>query len=162
MCCRSPDVPKLARVLATGFGVGFSPVAPGTAGAFLGAVLYWLFPDSSLGWQKGLPLLAAIVLGFFVGTWAAHEAERVYGHDAGKIVIDEVVGMWVVMLWIPKTWPLLVAGFFLCRLFDIVKPFPARRSQSLRGGWGIMVDDLIAGVYGNLVLQLVWRGWAWV
>ncbi|MCK4546098.1 MAG: phosphatidylglycerophosphatase A [Candidatus Eisenbacteria sp.] len=153
---------KLALVLATGLGTGYSPFAPGTAGALLAAGLYWLFPDSSRGLDGALPLMVAIVAGFFVGVWAAQETEKVYGHDAGRIVIDEVVGMWVVMLWVPKTWNLLIVGFFLCRFFDIVKPFPAGRSQSLRGGWGVMVDDVIAGIYGNLVLQVLWRGLGWM
>ena len=151
----------IAKVLATGFGAGFSPVAPGTAGSLLGAALYLLFPDSSGAWRAAVPLTAATVVGFFVGVWAADEAEKCYGHDARRIVIDEIVGMWVVMLWVPKTPKMLVAGFFLCRFFDIVKPFPAGRSQRLRGGWGIMADDVIAGVYGNLVLQIAWRGLGW-
>lgn len=152
----------VARVLATGFGAGFSPVAPGTAGSLLAVALYWLFPDPAGGWEAGLALLAATGVGFFVGVWASGEAEKVYGPDSGRIVIDEVVGMWVVMLWIPKSWTLLVAGFFLCRFFDIIKPFPAGRSQSLPGGWGVMTDDLVAGIYGNLVLQVAWRVWPWL
>jgi phosphatidylglycerophosphatase A len=152
---------KLALVVATGFGAGYSPFAPGTAGSLLAAILYWLFPDSSLGWDAALPLFVAVVAGFFIGVWVSAEAEKVYGKDSGRIVIDEIVGMWVVMLWIPKTPKLLLAGFFLCRFFDIVKPFPAGRSQSLKGGWGVMMDDLIAGVYGNLVLQLGWRASQW-
>lgn len=152
----------LAKILATGFGAGFSPVAPGTAGSLLAAGLYWLFPDSSRGWEHAAPLLVATVLGFFVGVWASRETEKAYGEDAGRIVIDEVVGMWVVMLWVPKTWKLLLVGFLLCRFFDIVKPFPAARSQRVGGGWGVMLDDLFAGIYGNLVLQVVWRGFGWM
>ncbi len=152
---------RLALTLATGFGAGFSPVAPGTAGAALAAVLYLLFPDPSKGWSAVAALGAAVVVGFFIGVWASNEAEKVYGHDSGRIVIDEIVGMWIVLLWIPKRWELVVAGFFLCRFFDIVKPFPAGRSQSLPGGWGVMVDDVIAGIYGNAALQLIWRGWEW-
>jgi phosphatidylglycerophosphatase A len=151
-------VRKIALALATGLGAGYSPFAPGTAGALLAAALYWVFPDPSLG-LGGIPLLLVVVVaGFFLGVWASEHAEKAYGHDSGRIVIDEIVGMWIVMLWVPKTWKLLVVGFLLCRFFDIVKPFPAGRSQSLRGGWGVMIDDVVAGVYGNLVLQVVWRG----
>ena len=147
---------RLALVLASACGAGFSPWAPGTAGAFVGALVLLLFPG--LG---GTALLGAVTLGFAAGVWAAGEAEKVWGHDARRIVIDEVVGMWVVMLWVPRRWELLAAGFVLCRVYDILKPFPAGRSQSLPGGWGVMVDDLLAGIYGNLTLQLVLKAGLW-
>jgi phosphatidylglycerophosphatase A len=94
--------------------------------------------------------LAAVVV---VGTWAAHRAERVLGgKDPGPIVIDEVAGMTLSVLLFPLTVPVLVAGFFLFRLFDIVKPPPAHVSQRLRGGVGVMIDDLIAGAYALALL----------
>ncbi len=91
---------------------------------------------------------------FFVGVWAAGVAEKAYGHDAGKINIDEVVGMLCAVLFLPQTTWTLLAAFFLFRLFDVLKPFPANRSQALPRGWGVMADDVIAGVYANLVVQV--------
>ena len=138
--------------MATAGGAGYAPVAPGTAGSAVAAAILWLVPFSPIG--LGLWLLAVTV----AGTWAAGRAERALGiKDPGPIVIDEVAGMTLSVLILPRTVPVLVAGFLLFRLFDIVKPFPARASQRLRGGVGVMVDDVIAGVYALAVL-LVLRG----
>ena len=91
-----------------------------------------------------------------VGVWAAHHAERVLGRkDPAAIVIDEVAGMALAVLAFPLTLPTLAVGFLLFRLFDVTKPFPARASQGARGGFGVMVDDLIAGVYAAIVLALL-------
>ena len=84
-------------------------------------------------------------------------AEKDWGHDAGKIVIDEVVGMWITLWLVPKSLMLYAIGFVLFRVFDILKPLGVRQSQKLPGGWGVMVDDLLAGVYANLILQLFSR-----
>jgi len=92
---------------------------------------------------------------FFIGVRAATSAESLWGHDAGRIVIDEIVGMWAALLFLPRTVRIAVLGFFIFRFLDIVKPFPAHRSQRLPAGWGVMVDDLIAGIYTNVVLHLV-------
>jgi len=103
--------------------------------------------------------LAAVTL---AGLWAAHRAERVLGgKDPGAIVIDEVAGMTVAMLWAPLSLPALLAGFVLFRVFDIVKPWPAHAAQRLSGGLGVMVDDLIAGLYAAAVLAVARRlvGW---
>jgi phosphatidylglycerophosphatase A len=144
----------VAVALATVFGAGFAPVAPGTVGSALTVLLLWIVPFSRAGLV--VFLLAVIV----VGTWAAHHAERALGgKDPGAIVIDEVAGMTLSVLVFPLTPPVLVAGFVLFRVFDVVKPEPARSSQRLPGGAGVMVDDLIAGLYTLGVLALV-RGLA--
>ena len=138
---------RVALLIATAGGAGYSPVAPGAAGSAVTVLLLWLVPFSRSG--LALFLVAVIV----VGTWAAHRAERVLGgKDPGAIVIDEVAGMTISVLAFPLTVPVLVAGFFLFRLFDVVKPPPARGSQKLRGGVGVMIDDVIAGVYALAVL----------
>ena len=108
----------------------------------MAAVALWLIPFSRLG------LLAALAGVVLVGTWASDRTERFLDRkDPGLIVIDEVAGMMVSVSFVPRTVPVLVCAFFLFRLFDIWKPFPARESQSLPGGAGVMVDDLIAGAY---------------
>jgi len=125
------------------------PVAPGTAGSLLAALLLWLIPcsDFSLG--------AALVSVTLAGIWAGGRVERLVGRtDPGVIVIDEVAGMMLSVLTLPRT-PLVLLLAFLCfRALDIVKPFPARQAQSLPGGFGIVVDDLVAGAYTLVLLAL--------
>jgi len=138
---------RIALLIATAGGAGYSPIAPGTAGSAVTALLLWLVPFSRGGLV--IFLLAVVV----AGTWAAHRAEGILGgKDPGAIVIDEVAGMILSVLVFPLTAPVLVAGFFLFRLFDVVKPPPAYASQKLRGGVGVMIDDLIAGAYALAVL----------
>ena len=94
-----------------------------------------------------------------MGVWSAGKAEKAFGRvDPGEVVIDEIVGQIITFLATPKvSWIWLLAGFFLFRAFDIVKPFPARRAERLPGGWGIMLDDVIAGLYALIVLVVLGR-----
>jgi phosphatidylglycerophosphatase A len=143
--------------LATGFGAGFSPVAPGTAGTLVGLLLFWPLRQLPLVAQLGVLALVSLL-----GTWGADLVARREGRkDPGLVVVDEVVGMWISLLFVPFSWFTVVLGFFLFRFMDVVKPFPARQFESLRGGWGIMADDVMAGIYANLALQaiLLVRGW---
>jgi phosphatidylglycerophosphatase A len=133
--------------VATAGGAGYAPVAPGTVASALTVLVLWLVPFSRGG------LVVVLVAVTVAGTWAAHHAERLLGEkDPGAIVVDEVAGMTLAVLAFPLTLPVLAAGFGLFRLFDIVKPFPAGRSQAIGGGVGVMVDDLIAGLYALGVL----------
>jgi phosphatidylglycerophosphatase A len=127
--------------------VGHAPVAPGTVASGLVALGIWLVAPSR-------PALGLFVIGAAVaGTWAAHVAERALGgKDPGAIVIDEVAGMALSVLACPPTPGALVAGFLLFRFFDVVKPYPANALQRLSGGPGVMLDDLVAGLYALLVL----------
>lgn len=135
--------------LATAGGAGLVPLAPGTAGSLLAAALLWLVPLSNLS-------LAVILVGVsLVGAWAAGRIERiVVQKDPGVIVIDEVAGMLLSVLTLPRTLPILLLAFVCFRVFDILKPFPVREAQSLPGGFGIMADDLIAGAYTLLLVSL--------
>lgn len=145
---------KFVLFLATGLGTGYTPVAPGTAGSLLGLLIFW--PLHRLPpWIFGLTLFAAI----FLAVWISTIAETLYGKkDCQKIVIDEVIGIWVALAFVPLNIVTLVSGFVLFRLFDIWKPFPARLAQDrLPAGWGIVGDDVMAGIYANLVLQVVTR-----
>jgi phosphatidylglycerophosphatase A len=92
------------------------------------------------------------------GAWSARITEEALGvEDPGPVVIDEVVGMFVSLLWLPATWPVILAAFLAFRVFDIVKPWPAGRLEHVPGGWGVMADDVMAGVYANLAVQiLIW------
>ena len=145
--------------IATGLGSGLFPVAPGTAGSTVALGLFWVTTRSGVGW---LPVLAFAVL-VLAGLWSAGAAARQLGQkDPGAIVIDEFAGQFLALLALPHSWRVLVAGFLLFRLFDIIKPPPARRFEALPGATGIMADDLVAGLYVNLLLQVAVRlapGW---
>lgn len=132
--------------MASVFGAGYSPVASGTVGSLVTAVAIWLLPLTLLR------TAVALVVVTLLGIWAGGRVERVLGRkDPGVIVIDEVAGMLLSVIGLPRSLPVLITAFLLFRLFDIWKPFPARESQALTGGMGVMVDDLIAGLY-TLVL----------
>jgi phosphatidylglycerophosphatase A len=147
---------RVAVLIATVLGAGYSPVAPGTAGSAVTVLLLWLVPFSRAG------LVVFFVAVVVIGTWAAHVAERrLGGKDPGAIVIDEVAGMTLSVIAFPLTPGVLLAGFVLFRVFDVVKPSPARESQRLGGGIGVMLDDLIAGLYALAVLAACRRLLAW-
>ncbi len=141
--------------LAFGFGSGLSPVAPGTMGTLAAIPLYFLLSPLSLP----LYLLVLVAL-FLFGVWVCGESERLLGlEDPGGIVWDEIVGFLVAMAAAPSGWGWLVLGFVLFRIFDIFKPFPINYFDThLHGGLGIMLDDILAGVYAFCFLQL----FAWV
>jgi phosphatidylglycerophosphatase A len=149
-------VDGVLRVLATGFWTGFFPVAPGTAGSLLAVALYVAVPALPLGADGSFPTLAGglFLVGLFaLGVVASTRAEKEFGRDGGPIVLDEVLGQWITLAGLRPDPGVLVAGFLLFRFFDIVKPFPAGVSQSWKEGWGVMADDVFAGVYAALALR---------
>ncbi len=144
---------KLVLFIATGAGSGYAPVAPGTFGSAVGLLIYAL-----LAGLTAAGLLAVAVVVVLVGVWASDRAERIFGvRDDGRIVIDEIAGMLIALLFLPVGPVVAGVGFLLFRLFDIVKPPPARAMESLHGGLGVMLDDVFAGVYATLVGQVPWR-----
>ncbi len=149
---------SLSVWIATGLGSGYFPVAPGTAGSALGLALVIAFRQTSLSplWL-GMSLAALAGLLFFVGVWSAGKAEKAIGRvDPGQVVIDEVVGQIITFVATPRVgWKGLIIGFVLFRVFDIVKPFPARRAERFPGGWGIMMDDVVAGLYSLVALVVL-------
>lgn len=151
---------RLAVFLATVGYCGYFPIAPGTVGSAAGLLVYLVV------WWAGSPVVevALIALTFAAGTWAATRAERFFGGiDPGPVVIDEVLGMLVTLAFIPGGWTAVLAGFVLFRVFDVIKPYPADRLEKLHGGFGIMADDAMAGVYANLSLRgLMWLLPEWI
>ncbi len=144
---------RIAVFLATTFYTGYCPAAPGTAGAVAGLIFIVIFPLF-----RGLLLLQASVILFFAGVWAAGETEKTHGHDAPQINIDEAAGIWITFIGFGASefkWIWLVTGFVLFRVFDIAKPGFIGKAQRLRGGWGVMMDDVIAGLYANITLRAV-------
>jgi phosphatidylglycerophosphatase A len=144
--------------IATVGGAGFLPAAPGTAGAMVGlglaaAIAYLPAPQP---WKSVAVAVAALVI-CAIGISAASAAEKFFGRtDPSQVVIDEVVGQMLTFVIRPEAgWKWWIAGFLLFRAFDVIKPFPARRAEHLRGGWGIMMDDVIAGIYSLAVLTVL-------
>jgi phosphatidylglycerophosphatase A len=142
----------LATGLATCFGCGYSPKAPGTAGSAAGIAIAWLL-ISVAGFSPLLLIPLTLVL-TPIGIWAAGATERDVGReDPGIVVIDEVLGQWLTAAAIVHpTWQSYVLAFALFRIFDITKPWPIRKLESLHGGLGIIADDLLAGVYGAVLM----------
>jgi phosphatidylglycerophosphatase A len=141
---------RLAVLLATSLGAGYFPVAPGTAGSAVGVVIYLLTRHRSAPEQIGLLAVISVV-----GVWAASVAARHFGRDdPGPVVIDEVAGQLLTLLLTGVGAGGAIVGFFLFRVLDIFKPWPARQFESLHGGLGIMADDLMVAVYGNLLMRL--------
>ena len=140
--------PLLGLAIATAFGVGYAPVAPGTFGSAAGLLVWWLLPASPI--VQGATIIAV----FVAGSWGGNVAERHFGRtDPGQVVIDEVMGMLITLFLNPVGWMGAIAGFVLFRVFDVIKPYPANRLEQLHGGIGVMADDAMAAVYANLVLR---------
>ena len=152
---------RLALLIATAAGAGYSPIAPGTAGSAVGLALFLLLRAVGAG-----PVgdVAAVLALLAAGVWASSLAERHFGReDPGPVVVDEVMGMIVTLALLPVSITGALVGFAVFRVLDVVKPWPANRLELLGGGLGIMADDLMAGVYANLVVRVCcWLAPAWM
>jgi phosphatidylglycerophosphatase A len=144
---------RFILILATGFGAGYSPIAPGTAGTLIAIPVYFFL--STIPSPIYEITLTAF---FFLSIWISENAEVFFKRkDDGRIVIDEMMGFFITMLWVPKTARFIVIGFFIFRFFDILKPFPIRRlEKKIKGGFGVVLDDVLAGIYANIVLRLIY------
>jgi len=143
----------LHRIIAIGFGSGRLPIAPGTWGAALAALmavpLMWVNSDLA----RLTLILASIVFSFICAKAVDLFADE-WGEDPSHVVADEMVGMWLTLVGNPLTWSNLGLGFLLFRFFDIAKPLGVRRLEKIPGGWGVVLDDVLAGVYANILLQI--------
>jgi len=140
----------ISRILATFFFVGYSPKASGTVASLVTLVIAWfLLPQ---GIAPNLAICAVILI---ISLWSSGQAEEIFGKDNRRIVIDEVAGMLVSILFIAKSVNLYLAAFILFRFFDVVKPFPLKNLEKLKSGWGVTLDDIGAGIYANICLQLL-------
>ena len=142
---------RIILLLATGLGTGYSPIAPGTMGTLLAIPVFLLLssiPSPVYEWT--------IIAFFFLACWVSDKAQSYWGKkDDQRIVIDEIMGFLTAIMWLPKTALFVTLGFVLFRLFDIVKPPPVRRLEQVRGGYGVVLDDVMAGIYANIVLQVI-------
>lgn len=173
-----PAIPFIPRLIATGFFSGYSPWASGTVGTLVGLLIYCI-----PGVESPLLLGSLIVIAFFAGVISSARVARIVGHqlthsaerakaafqsgshaeaDPSIVVIDEIVGMWITLLFLPKTIPVIVIGFIAFRAMDILKPQPARLMEQIPNGWGIMLDDVVAGIYANILTWLGWFAWGWI
>lgn len=145
---------RLGLFIATFGYIGYAPVAPGTFGSAAGLAVYAAVRSSGSFSVEA----AAIVLLFLVGVWSGTEAEHHFGGiDPAPIVMDEVVGMLITLAFLPVNWIGAVVGFLVFRLLDVFKPWPAAQFEALPGGLGVMADDGMAAIYGNLVMQVLIR-----
>lgn len=159
MSSKNPKIPNLNRkvmthpvhFLAFGFGSGLAPVAPGTFGTIMAIPLYILMMQLSL-----IPYLILVAVVCITGIWICDKSSKLLGvHDHGGIVWDEFAGFFITMIAAPAGWIWIVIGFGLFRLFDIWKPWPiSLLDKKVEGGLGIMVDDIVAGIYALICLQL--------
>lgn len=160
MSDKNPNIENINRTvlthpvhfLAFGFGSGLAPVAPGTFGTLMAVPLYLLLAQFSL-----VPYLIFVVLVCIVGIWICDKSSKLLGvHDYGGIVWDEFAGFFITMIAAPEGWLWVVIGFALFRLFDIWKPWPILiLDEKVKGGFGIMIDDIVAGVFALICLQLI-------
>jgi phosphatidylglycerophosphatase A len=149
---RNMKMNRFILILATGFGVGYSAIAPGTLGTLIAIPVYYFLSEIPS------PLYEITLVGFFfLSVWISEKAEIFFGkRDDQRIVIDEMMGFLITMLWIPRTTLFIIMGFFLFRFFDIFKPFPIRRLEGkFSGGFGVVLDDILAGIYTNISLHLI-------
>jgi phosphatidylglycerophosphatase A len=140
-----------AKLISTFFFAGYFPLAPGTLGSLITLGIIWFLIPSFFY------ILLPVSLGlFFISVWSATKGEEIFGKDGRQIVIDEVTGMAISLVFVPKGTRWYVIAFLLFRLFDIVKPPPAREAEKLKGGWGVTLDDVVAGVYANVTLHVIY------
>ncbi len=135
--------------IGTGFYSGYFPIAPGTFGSIV-AMLIFLIP----GFENVYIIIPAILAAVLVGIPIGNYFEKLYGKDPGIFVLDEFIGTWITFLFVPKNWILLLGGFILWRFLDIIKPFPAKRAEELNGGAGIILDDVVSGVYSLIIIHI--------
>jgi len=150
----NPDirVPLLVKAFGSGLFSGYSPVASGTIGTLVGLAIYAI-----PGFEAPPVILSASFLVFILGIKAAEIMEKRYGHDPAEVTIDEVLGAWLSLIFLPKSLPIGVAAFFIFRIMDIVKPWPARSFDKATGGFGVMMDDAISALYTNIILHVLLR-----
>lgn len=145
---------NFSKFIASGFGVGFLPKAPGTWGALLAFLISLPFLEVE-SIQINTVLVILVMVFTVLGIWSSNQVESEWGHDPKQVVVDEMVGFWISIIFVPAVLKYYIIGFVLFRFFDILKPLGIRKAEQLKGGYGVMGDDILAGIYSNIVLQCV-------
>ena len=154
---------RIAKIIATSLGFGYAPFGPGTFGTALGLIIYVMVAytfnivdSNSQSLNLNFLLIALVIIFTWLGTWSARLLEPEWGHDPGKIVIDETIGVWITILFIPFSWVNVMLAFVIFRFFDILKPLGIRAiDEKLHSPFSVMLDDIVAGIYSALTLQLI-------
>jgi phosphatidylglycerophosphatase A len=139
------------KLTATVFGIGYIGKGAGTVAAIACCICWYM---ARVGNYPGHIAVCITALIIALGIWSGNKVEPIWGKDHGRVVIDEVAGMCISLLFIPVTIGYVIAALVLFRFFDIVKPLYIRRMEALKGGWGVMMDDILAGIYANVLLQI--------
>lgn len=138
------------KIIGSGFYTGYIPVASGTFGSLAALIIYFI-----PGFEQPEIIISAIVIFFFIGVFISDKFEKIYGEDPAECTVDEVVGTWIALLFLPKTFGIAITSFLVWRILDIIKPFPAKKSEELTDGWGIMMDDVISGFYTLILMHIL-------
>ena len=138
------------KFFGSGFYTGYSPFASGTVGSFAALLIYYI-----PGFENLYIILPTTFIFFLYGVYVGNKFEKVYGKDPSQCTIDEVVGTWISLILLPKTVFISLTAFLIWRILDIIKPQPARRMEKMQGGWGIMMDDVVSGIYALLIMHLL-------
>ena len=138
------------KLLGSGFYTGYIPFISGTFGSLVALIIYFI-----PGFENPLILIPAIIIFTFYGIYVGNKFESVYGKDPSECTIDEFVGMWISLLFLPKILLISLFTFLLWRILDIIKPFPARNFEKLKGGLGIMLDDITSGIYSLIIVHII-------
>ncbi len=138
------------KFFGSGFYTGYAPIASGTVGSFAALLIYYI-----PGFENLYIILPFTFVFFLYGVYVGNKFEKVYGKDPSQCTIDEVVGTWISLILLPKTIFISLTAFFIWRILDIVKPQPARKMEQLQGGMGIMMDDVVSGIYTLLIMHLL-------
>lgn len=144
------NINSFEKLLGSGFYTGYIPFASGTFGSAAGLIIYYI-----PGFEKPIILIPAIIIFTILGIFIGNKFELSYGKDPAECTIDEVVGMWISLILLPKKVYISIFAFLVWRIFDIIKPAPARQAEKLNGGLGIMMDDIIAGLYSAILVNVI-------
>jgi phosphatidylglycerophosphatase A len=137
------------KFFGSGFYTGYISFIPGTFGSLAALIIYYI-----PGFENPLILIPCIIIFTFYGIYTGNKFENVYGKDPSQCTIDEVVGMWISLLFLPKIIAISIITFFIWRILDIIKPFPARNFEKIKGGLGIVLDDIISAIYTLIIVHV--------
>jgi phosphatidylglycerophosphatase A len=151
---------NIHKIIASGLGTGFAPIAPGTVGSILGVFLFWIFNYLLTGFNISFRMilvlnLFAIIFVMLAGIYSIKKVHQQWEHDASQIVIDEIIGVWIAAFAVPFMWKYYLYAIILFRFFDITKPFFIRKLDKMNSNWSVMLDDVLAGVYSLIVIQVL-------
>ncbi len=138
------------RLLGSGFYTGYIPYASGTFASIVALAIYWI-----PGFENPYVIITATILFFIYGIFIGNKFEVIYGKDPSQCTIDEIVGMWLSLLFLPKSIVVSLYSFFIWRILDILKPPPARNLEKMKGGLGIMIDDFVCGIYTLMIVRII-------